>query len=84
AEESFAGVLPLLEAPAFTRSREFRGVEVPEVLTSGDHEAIRLWRRREALRRTLARRPDLLEKARADGRLDAEARKLLDELAKTR
>jgi tRNA (guanine37-N1)-methyltransferase len=57
-EESFAA--GLLEYPQYTRPREFRGCEVPEVLVSGHHEAIRRWRRKEALRRTVARRPDLL------------------------
>jgi tRNA (guanine37-N1)-methyltransferase len=51
----------ILDAPQFTRPRDFRGQQVPEVLISGNHEQIRLWRRREALRRTLLRRPDLLE-----------------------
>lgn len=53
----------LLEAPQYTRPRDFRGVEVPEVLVSGHHERIRSWKRREALSRTLARRPDLLGRA---------------------
>jgi len=53
----------LLEVPLYTRPREFRGEEVPEVLLSGHHERIRRWKRREALRRTLARRPELLETA---------------------
>jgi tRNA (guanine37-N1)-methyltransferase len=60
-EESFAG--GLLEYPQYTRPRVFRGWAVPEVLASGDHEAIRKWRRREALKRTLLRRPDLLVRA---------------------
>ena len=51
---------PLLDAPVYTRPEEFEGLGIPEVLRSGHHEQIRLWRRREALRRTLARRPDLL------------------------
>jgi tRNA (guanine37-N1)-methyltransferase len=54
----------LLEYPHYTRPRVFQGQEVPEVLLSGDHEKIRLWRRAESIRRTLERRPDLLEKAR--------------------
>ena len=74
----------LLEAPSFTRPREFRGVAVPDVLTRGDHEAIRRWRRRESLARTLRRRPDLLDAARRDGRLTEEDAKLLDEIAKTK
>lgn len=53
----------LLEAPQYTRPREFRGLEVPAVLLSGDHGAIASWRRKQSLRRTLLRRPDLLAKA---------------------
>lgn len=53
----------LLEYPHYTRPRVFKGKEVPGVLLSGDHEKIRLWRRTESLRRTLERRPDLLEDA---------------------
>lgn len=53
----FAG---LLDHPHYTRPAEFRGRAVPEVLLSGDHAAIARWRRREALRHTLRKRPDLL------------------------
>jgi len=53
----------LLEYPQYTRPADFEGRPVPEVLLSGNHEAIRRWRRRQALLRTLQRRPDLLEKA---------------------
>ena len=53
----------LLQHPQYTRPAEFAGARVPEVLLSGDHEAIRKWRRREALRRTLERRPDMLRNA---------------------
>jgi len=53
----------LLEYPHYTKPAVYRGHTVPEVLLSGDHAAVDLWRRREALRRTLERRPDLLEKA---------------------
>lgn len=51
-----------LEYPQYTRPSEYRGMKVPSVLCSGDHEKIRRWRRREALRRTLERRPDVLKK----------------------
>lgn len=51
----------VLEYPQYTRPREFRGMSVPEVLLSGNHEKIRLWRRKESLRRTLIRRPELLK-----------------------
>ena len=63
----------LLEYPHYTRPRVFQGVEVPEVLLSGNHEAIRLWRRKESLRRTRLRRPDLL----AAAQLTEEDRRLL-------
>jgi len=59
-EESFFEE-SLLEYPQYTRPREFGGVQVPEVLLSGDHQAIASWRRRQALRRTARRRPELLE-----------------------
>jgi tRNA (guanine37-N1)-methyltransferase len=57
-EESFSE--GLLEYPQFTRPAEFNGRAVPDVLVSGDHGAIRRWRHDEAVRRTAARRPDLL------------------------
>jgi len=53
----------LLEYPQYTRPVEFNGLRVPEVLASGNHQAIATWRRREQLRRTLERRPELLETA---------------------
>ena len=68
--ESFA--TGLLDHPHFTRPEHFRGVAVPEVLTSGDHRRIAAWRRAQALARTLHRRPELIERARAEGRLDAD------------
>jgi tRNA (guanine37-N1)-methyltransferase len=58
--ESFAGEDGLLEHPHYTRPPVFRGKQVPEVLLSGDHRRIERWRRREALRVTRERRPDLL------------------------
>jgi len=67
----------LLEYPHYTRPAEFRGRATPEILLSGHHEQIRRWRRKEALRRTRERRPDLLESA----ALSPEDRKLLQELA---
>ena len=66
----------LLGYPQYTKPREFRGMEVPQVLLSGNHEEIRRWRLKEALRRTIERRPDLIEK----GAFDGEVRQLLDEL----
>ncbi len=53
----------LLEYPQYTRPRVFLGKEVPSILLSGDHERIRLWRRKESLKRTIERRPDLFQKA---------------------
>ncbi len=53
----------LLEHPHYTRPAEYRGMSVPDVLLSGDHARIARWRRKEVLRRTWERRPDLLEKA---------------------
>lgn len=66
----------LLEYPQYTRPEEFRGQKVPEVLRSGNHAAIARWRRKESLRRTLTRRPDLLEEA----QLSKEDRVLLKEI----
>lgn len=53
----------LLDHPHYTRPAEFRGMKVPEVLLSGNHAGIEKWRRRESLRATLLKRPDLLETA---------------------
>ncbi len=53
----------LLEYPQYTRPPIYRGMAVPPVLLSGDHKAIARWRRKEAIRRTLERRPDLLARA---------------------
>jgi tRNA (guanine37-N1)-methyltransferase len=72
-EESFAN--GLLEYPQYTRPPSFDGQDVPPVLVSGDHGAVRTWRLRESLRRTLQRRPDLL----AARDLSPEERRLLDE-----
>jgi len=70
----------LLEYPQYTRPREFLGMEVPEVLLSGNHEEIRRWRRKESIRRTILRRPDLMERfqpAKEDALL---IRELMEEL----
>lgn len=53
----------LIEYPQYTRPRSFRGLDVPEVLLSGNHKEISKWRRQESLKKTLERRPDLLEHA---------------------
>jgi tRNA (guanine37-N1)-methyltransferase len=73
-EETFTD--SLLEYPQYTRPPEWEGMAVPAVLLSGHHEEIRRWRRKEALRRTLMRRPDLLERA----ALTEEDRALLREI----
>ncbi len=52
----------LLDYPVYTKPKEFRGMKVPEVLLSGHHENIKKWRYEESLKKTKARRPDLLEK----------------------
>jgi len=75
-EDSFFG--SLLEYPQYTRPASFRNHEVPEVLLSGNHQAISLWRRTEALRRTWLRRPELLNKA----SLSEEDKKILEEISK--
>lgn len=53
----------LLEYPQYTRPEEYRGLKVPEVLLSGHHKNIDIWRREQSIKRTLERRPDLLEEA---------------------
>jgi tRNA (guanine37-N1)-methyltransferase len=68
----------LLEHPHYTRPADFRGLKVPEVLLSGNHKFIEEWRNKEALRRTLVRRPDLLEKM----ELTSEQEKWLEEVKK--
>jgi len=74
--ESFAG--SLLDYPQYTRPPVFRGLEVPEVLRSGDHQAIRAWRRVQSLWNTYAKRPDLLERA----ELTPEDRQALNEFSR--
>ena len=68
----------LLDYPHYTRPEELRGMRVPEILLSGHHEKIRKWRKEQALRATLDKRPDLLETA----ELDDEAREILRRLGK--
>jgi tRNA (guanine37-N1)-methyltransferase len=63
----------LLDYPHYTRPADFRGMVVPEILSSGNHDEIRRWRRKTALEKTLRNRPDLLEEA----RLGKEDEKLL-------
>jgi tRNA (guanine37-N1)-methyltransferase len=76
-EESFQE--GLLEYPHYTRPRVFQGHEVPQVLLEGDHQRIARWRRRQALARTVRRRPDLLARA----RLSREDREFIKSLAES-
>ena len=73
--ESF-GDAGLLEEPHFTRPAEFRGWQVPDVLRSGDHARVDRWRHAQALHRTIAARPDLIE---ARGGISDDERSLLEE-----
>ena len=68
----------LLEHPQYTRPAEFNGMQVPEVLTNGNHKLIDEWQQKESLRRTLQRRPDMLEKI----DLTKQQEKWLEELRK--
>ncbi|MDQ3283817.1 MAG: tRNA (guanosine(37)-N1)-methyltransferase TrmD [Acidobacteriota bacterium] len=68
----------LLDYPHYTRPLELRGMRVPDILLSGHHENIRKWRKEQALKATLEKRPDLLESA----ELDDEAREILARLGK--
>jgi tRNA (guanine37-N1)-methyltransferase len=78
AEDSFSR--GLLDFPQFTRPAEIADLRVPDVLLSGNHAEIRRWRKREALTRTLERRPDLL----AEASLDEEEEEILRELKRLR
>lgn len=75
-EESFHD--NLLEYPQYTRPEDYRGMKVPEVLLSGHHKNIYEWRRRQSIRRTFERRPDLLEEA----VLDKKEKQFLEQLKK--
>ena len=75
-EESFHD--NLLEYPQYTRPEDYRGLKVPEVLLSGHHKNIYEWRRRQSIRRTFERRPDLLEEA----VLDKKEKQFLEQLKK--
>jgi len=68
----------LLDYPHYTRPANFRRWKVPQVLLSGDHEAIRLWKKKKILENTWKKRPDLLIHA----KLDEESKRLLDEIKK--
>ncbi|WP_439107773.1 tRNA (guanosine(37)-N1)-methyltransferase TrmD [Congregibacter sp.] len=79
-EDSFAQ--GLLDCPHFTRPEQYEGQDVPSVLLSGDHAAIRRWRLKQALGRTWERRPDLLEALEQSRELTAEEQMLLAEYQK--
>jgi tRNA (guanine37-N1)-methyltransferase len=66
----------LLDYPHYTRPEEYRGMRVPKILLSGDHKRIAIWRRKEALRMTLKKRPDLLQGI----KLSSEDKRLLREI----
>ncbi len=74
----------LLEHPQYTKPREYRGLQVPEVLVSGNHKLISLWKFRESLKLTKQRRPDLFEKYVNENReLSKEEKKILEEIIET-
>ena len=81
-EESFNG--NLLEYPQYTRPNVYKGLEVPDVLSGGNHEEIRKWRLRKSLQKTLMNRPDLIQNARMQGTLSEEAEKMIEEIAEHR
>jgi len=77
AEESFSG--GLLEYPQYTRPELYGNLRVPEVLLSGHHEQIRLWRLRKRVEKTLRFRPDLIRSGIVNGTFDAETRAVIQE-----
>ena len=79
-EESFCG--GLLEYPQYTRPEIFDTIKVPEILLSGHHENIRKWRLKKRVEKTLAVRPELVEKGLQEGIFDAETLKLIEERMK--
>ena len=77
-EESFREYL--LEYPHYTRPEKFLGLEVPSVLLSGNHEEIRKWRRKESIRKTLLKRPDLLTRFKPNEEDERFIREILEEI----
>ncbi|MDR0448665.1 MAG: tRNA (guanosine(37)-N1)-methyltransferase TrmD [Treponema sp.] len=77
-EESFSG--GLLEYPQYTRPEIFDSIKVPEVLLSGHHENIRRWRQKKRVEKTLAFRPELLERGLQDGLFDEETVKFIEDV----
>jgi len=81
-QDSFVDVL--LDCPHYTRPEEYGGVRVPDVLLGGHHKEIEAWRRREALKNTQEKRPDLIERARKAKMLSRVDETWLASLAKER
>lgn len=77
-DESFGE--SLLEYPQYTRPQRFNDLEVPSVLLSGNHEEIRRWRRKESIRRTILRRPDLMDRLNANQEDRRFIREIMEEL----
>ncbi len=77
-EESYTDYL--LEYPQYTRPPVYKGMEVPDVLTTGNHEKIRKWRLQERIKKTFMNRPDLIAEARMSGALTDEAEKMIEEI----
>lgn len=72
----------LLGYPNYTRPAEFRGMKVPEVLLSGHHKKIELWRKEQSLKKTLQRKPELIEKLKREGKLSKEELEILERIEK--
>ena len=70
----------LLGYPNYTRPAEFRGMKVPDVLLSGHHRRIELWRKEQSLRKTLERKPGIIEKLKKEGKLTEEELKILEKI----
>ena len=70
----------LLGYPNYTRPAEFRGMKVPDVLLSGHHRRIELWRKEQSLRKTLERKPEIIEKLKKEGKLTEEELKILEKI----
>lgn len=77
-EESYSD--GLLEYPQYTRPDVYKGMAVPEVLLSGNHENIRKWRLKKRIEKTLRNRPDMIWNAKQNGQLSLEAKKMIEEI----
>ena len=77
-EESYSD--GLLEYPQYTRPDVYKGMKVPEVLLSGNHENIRKWRLKKRIEKTLRNRPDMIWTAKQSGHLSLEAKKMIEEI----